>query len=132
MLTKILFTLAILGAAFAWLKARSNSGGSNGAKPGAGPAKSPANEADKQPQPPKLLAAIVLSVFVVLSGLYFYLDWQRANEQVTVRVINTRNGDTAEYLARQRDVNGRKFKTVDGRTITLADTERMEVSEPHE
>ena len=71
-------------------------------------------------------AALVVSV-LSLAGWYIYNDWRQSQQTVQVRVVNTRSGDTAVYQAIRSEVHGRVFKTTDGRRITLADVERMEV-----
>ena len=46
-----------------------------------------------------------------------------------MRVINANTGEGVTYQARREDVAGRSFRTLDGRRITLADVERMELDE---
>jgi hypothetical protein len=42
-------------------------------------------------------------------------------------VINIDSGQSATYRAYRGDVEGRRFETLDGRIVTLADAERMEL-----
>ena len=43
--------------------------------------------------------------------------------------INSHTGSEQSYHVYQGDINGRRFRTIDGRLINLADSERMEVQE---
>ena len=75
----------------------------------------------------RAVAIAVIVGAVAISGLYFYLEWQRANDEVQVRVVNSRTGAYQSYLARKVDVGARRFITLDGRQITIADVERLEI-----
>ena len=63
------------------------------------------------------------------TALYLFQGWVTAREAITVRVINANTGEGVAYQARREDVAGRSFRTLDGRRITLADVERMELDE---
>jgi uncharacterized iron-regulated membrane protein len=75
----------------------------------------------------KVLAYGLLALMVAGSLLWMYLDYEAGREVVTVRVINSNTGKVTTYRARQAEVNGRGFTTLDGRPITLADVDRMEL-----
>lgn len=66
---------------------------------------------------------------IMLGGAVFYLyhQWRDAYQVVKVRVIDTRSGQTVVYQAYKGDVAGRSFQTVDGRTVALAEVERLEL-----
>lgn len=59
--------------------------------------------------------------------LFFQI--QDAWQVVTVRVIDAGSGRETTYRAYKSDVGGRTFTTTDGRTVKLADVERMELGE---
>lgn len=63
------------------------------------------------------------------SALYYYLDWRSREEVIAVRVVNIYTGEGVRYQARRGDVGWRRFTTLDGRRITLADVERLEMEE---
>jgi len=67
-------------------------------------------------------------VSIMLAGaLYFvYLEWVDSYQIVTVRVIDTRSGNTVNYEAYRGDVAERSLLTMDGRMVSLAEVERME------
>ena len=82
----------------------------------------------------KRISAIHLAVFVVLtimiagSAFYFLNQWWDANRIVIVKVIDTTTGRSVEFEAYNGDIEGRSFRTTDGRMITLAAVERLEVA----
>lgn len=72
-------------------------------------------------------------VLVMAAGslLWLYLDYEAGREVLTVRVINANTGEVTTYQARRADVKGRRFTTLDGRPVTLADVDRMELGSGH-
>jgi hypothetical protein len=70
--------------------------------------------------------AVAISV-AGLAGWYIYQDWSEAKIMVRIRVINAETGQVVLYDAPKGLVFGRSFTTADGRQVTLADVERMEV-----
>lgn len=67
-------------------------------------------------------------VFMVISAIVFmYFGWNERHSLVNVHIINTRTGETTTYQAEQQDVKSDRFKTLQGRTVYLADIERMEI-----
>ncbi|MCP3868303.1 MAG: antitermination protein NusG [Gammaproteobacteria bacterium] len=77
-----------------------------------------------------LFKAVAYGTVVVLllgSGIYFYSQWQDAYQVITVHIIDTRSGREVTYEAYKGDVDGRSFKTTDGRVVTLAEVERLEL-----
>ena len=75
----------------------------------------------------RTLAYGMAAVLMAGSLLWMYLDYRSAREVVTVRVINASTGSVTTYRARRSDVQGRQFNTLDGRRVTLADVDRMEL-----
>lgn len=74
------------------------------------------------------VAAYVLAGSAVFSaGWFIYQDWAESQKTVTIRVINAQTGESTHYQARQAQVYGRTFRTVEGHQVRLADVERMEV-----
>jgi len=62
------------------------------------------------------------------TGLYLFEVWEAGRRPMTVRVINANTGTVVTYEVSPKDMTGRSFRTLDGRRVTLADVERMEVS----
>lgn len=77
----------------------------------------------------RALAYGLVLVMMAGTGLYLFQGWIAGREVVTVRVINANTGEGVTYRARREDVTGRSFRTLDGRRVTLADVERMELDE---
>ena len=77
---------------------------------------------------PRALAYGLVSVMLAGTGLYLFEGWEAGRRPVTVRVINANTGGVVTYQVSPKDVAGRSFRTLDGRHVTLADVERMEVS----
>jgi len=75
----------------------------------------------------KAVAYGLLVTSVAGSLVWLYLDYEAGREVVTVRVINANTGAVTSYRARRADVKGRRFITLDGRPVTLADVDRMEL-----
>ncbi len=119
MLLKILLTIAVvLGAMFA-LRKRARS-----------VQQSPA-PVTLQPKaiPPRLphYAAYGLVSIMLAGAFYFvYLEWVDSHQIVTVRIIDTRSGNTVSYEAHRGDVAERSLLTLDGKMVSLAEVERME------
>ncbi|MES9855348.1 MAG: hypothetical protein ABW166_01915 [Sedimenticola sp.] len=92
-----------------------------------------------QPSPPRLPAepqrsnlvkiAAAVSVTLMLLGAvgYFYFQWQDNYQVVDLRVVDSRSGNETHYQAYKGDVEAREFTTTDGRHVSLAEVERMEV-----
>ena len=72
-------------------------------------------------------AYIFAAVVVGSSAFWYYTTWQRDQRIVTIRIINTGNGDVATYQAHRGDIEGRSFITIDGLLVRIADAERVEV-----
>ena len=69
-------------------------------------------------------------MFLVLvgTGFYIYHQWQDNYREVIIRVIDSQTGNVVLYSAYKGDVDGRSFITLDGRSVTLAESERMETA----
>ena len=75
----------------------------------------------------RLAAYGSLAIMLGGAGLYLYHQWRDAYQVVTVRVIDSRSGKATVYQAYKGDVEGRSFQTVDGRSVALAEVERLEL-----
>ncbi len=115
MLTKIVFTLAVIGLVILVVRFRGR------------PARAPAPQ--KKPGSPwvKGLALGVVGIMLAGSALTLWLFWRDAHQVMQVRIIDSRSGRVSEYQAYRGSVQEHSFETVDGRQVHLAATERMEV-----
>ncbi|MES9959590.1 MAG: hypothetical protein ABW089_04075 [Sedimenticola sp.] len=85
-----------------------------------------------QPESPRkgimmIAATAVVALMIIGAGAYVYFQWQDSNQVVNVRVIDTRSGNTVSYRAYKGDVEGRSFVTTEGRKVSLAEVERLEL-----
>ena len=77
-----------------------------------------------------MLVAIALVVLTLMvSGGIYYWHWQDEHRIFTVQVINSHTGLEQSYHVYQSEIDGRRFRTTEGRLINLSDSERMEVME---
>ena len=118
MLTKILFTIAVIAVVILISKA------------GRRPKTVIATTSAARPSGRrwiKVAAISVISLMIVASAMFIYLEWRSASEVLVVQVIDTRSGRTTEYRVTRGKLEDRAFQTSDGRYVRLAETERMEV-----
>lgn len=122
MFGKILLTAAVILGAYLTIRARMQ----RGYEPTAASPVPP-----REPLVPagtlKAVAYGLVVAMVAGSLLWLYLDYETGQEVVTIRVINANTGQVTTYQARRADVAGRGFITLDGRPVTLADVDRMEL-----
>ncbi len=119
MLTKILLTALVASIALAYTRQRNRT-------------RQPVAMAGDRPPPRwywRMLPAGLLLAVLGVAAAMFWLEWQERHRIFTVRVVDTRSGEVRLYAAYRDDVRGRSFKTIDGREVTLADVERMEITE---
>jgi hypothetical protein len=116
MISKILFTLAVIAGVFLLVKLRRR-------RPVA------AAPPDETAQGFRWLALFAVALILVGSAFFLWQTWRDASEVLVLRVIDTRSGKVSEYRAYRSDVEGRVFRTLDGRRISLAETERLEVQD---
>ena len=119
MITKILFTIAVIGAVVLFTRYFAGRQGPRPAAPAPGRARPAA--------PVRLAAYGVIVLIVAASALWIVLEWRSAHEILRIRVINSATGVAAEYEAYRSDIEQRSFRTVDGRRVNLAEVERLEV-----
>lgn len=77
---------------------------------------------------PKSVAYLLIALLILVSGVVYYFSWSDANQLITLRVINS-SGTLTEYQAYRKDIRGREFSSIDGVTIQLADSDRLEMIE---
>lgn len=118
MLFKLLVIAAVL--TLAWIAIRNRLRGVLGGD-AAGGARPPLVPPDAL----RVVAYGLLAVMLTGSGLWLWLDWRHDREVIEVAVVNPYSGDIQRYQARRGDVDGRSFRTLDGRRIHIAEMERM-------
>ena len=121
MLGKLVFTLAVVALAYLAIRSRSR------AVVARESARSPTTST--QILSARILAYVFLAVALVTGGTVFLLEWYDDRQVITIRVINSRTGQAAVYEAYKGKIYGRRFETLDGRTVTVADVDRIEMEE---
>jgi len=126
MLTKILITLGVIAAIYLlFIK------GKRALPPPQ--AQHPGRVIDNEPDAPTVsrlpsyAAFGAVLVLLVISGVWILLQWQAGQQVYSVQVTNTSTGESSSYHVKRDDIEGRRFTTIDGVIVTLADTELMEV-----
>ncbi|MCU7851646.1 MAG: antitermination protein NusG [Candidatus Thiodiazotropha sp. (ex Monitilora ramsayi)] len=71
---------------------------------------------------------IFIILMIIGSGLFLYMEWQDRYRVVAVQVIDSQTGKSTYYQARRMDVDERSFVTLDGREVSVAETERIELN----
>lgn len=121
MLTKILFTVAVIVAVLAFVRFRQQR------------ENLVINQEPRLVNPPKRrslpvgwLASAAVSLMLIASGVLIYNYWKDANVVINVRVVDAGSSKSVTYRAYRGDVGDREFVTVDGVRVVLAETERLE------
>ena len=122
MLTKVLFTVAVIIAVVFFVRLRRRAElGTPTAYPSVATSRISYNLV-------RWLASAVVVLMIAGAAFFMYRDWRSASEIVRVRVIDAGTGNYSEYEVYRGEIDDRSFRTIDGRRIFLADTERMETS----
>lgn len=119
MITKIIFTLLIIMGAVIFLRMKQAEN-------------NPQTQSQKveRSESVKMLrqGAWLFLIFMVISALVvFYFKIGDKYETVSVHVVNIQTGERVTYQAQQQDIKSNKFTTLQGRTVYVADIERVEV-----
>ena len=121
MIGKILLTLSVIVLAWLVVRNRQRRMALMAARP---PAASPAVQASGSW---RVGVYLFLAAMLLVSGVLIYQRWQDGDQVVTVRVVDTQSGRSVTYRARRNEVDERHFVTLDGREVSVAETERIEV-----
>lgn len=117
MLGKILFTLLVIGIFWLSIRHRWRT------------ATTGQTEAERPPLiPPAVMRAVaygLLAILIVGSGLYLFQDWEQRHRVIEIQVVNPSTGAVQSYQVRRGDIDGRRFRTLDGREVRIAEMERM-------
>ena len=120
MLTKIIVTLAVIVGCLWFASSKRNQE--------LQPVKTKISKKDRER---KLLltrsAFAFMFLMVFAAGIIVYFELQDDYETVTVHVINSETNARISYQAERQDIDGSRFTTLEGRTIYVADVERIEV-----
>ena len=116
MLTKVFFTLAVIivvALVFRTKQARKMP-----------PA--PKETSEQGSLSTRIVAYLILGVLAVISITVFVVDYRSDNQIINIRVI-AEDGIGTMYQARQKSIKGRRFVTLDGKQVTLGESDRIEI-----
>jgi len=116
MITKILFTLAVIGVVIGLIRFRQRPV----------PVVTPRRKGGARPA--RVIALAVLVIMVGGALVAAWLRWHDGHEVVRVTVVDSGTGRSIQYAVYRNRLGARSFETVDGRRVRLAGTERMEVT----
>jgi hypothetical protein len=68
-------------------------------------------------------------IMILMSVVMIYVELGNRSAVMTVFVVNSQSGERTEYLAERDNIESNRFQTVDGKTVYIADIERIEVVE---
>ena len=117
MLTKILFTLAVIIAVALIFRVKSQ----------------PARQADQPDvdQPvggvsARFVAYTLLGMVIATSALVFVLHWNEQHRIMNIQVTDSQ-GQLITYQAYKKSIKGRRFTTLDGIAVTLGADDRIAI-----
>lgn len=123
MFWKLLLTAAVILGAYLVIRARIE--GERRVRP-----QEPAPTPVVAPGLIRTVAIGVVGLMLAGSAFFLYHGWQTDHAVVRVEVVNANTGEVTPYLARRGAIDGRRFRTLDGVEVRLADVERMIVTAP--
>ncbi len=117
MLTKILFTLAVIIVVALVFRVKTQQ-----------PARAvaPAATAGRAGVSASMVAYSLLGLVLAISALVFFLHWQAQHRIINIRVTDGQ-GQTLIYQAYQKTIEGRRFTTLDGIAVDLGQGDRIEI-----
>lgn len=86
-----------------------------------------AEDGDKPGMKPQTIAYIIVGAIVLTGLLFWILDYKDDNRVMDIRITNPGTGQVETYQAHQKDIKGKTFTTLDGRQVTIGDSERFEI-----
>ena len=117
MLTKILFTLAVIIAVVIYYRMKN-------APKAAAPVAEPKDGGSSLPV--RTVTYALLAVLIVVSATIFVFKYRADNRIVTIHVV-AEDGSRTVYQARQKHIKGRQFLTLDEKQVTLGESDRFEI-----
>ena len=122
MFTRILITLVVIIGAAMYLKMRQAE--QEGPRSRGPVQKKQLTEKEKMFRQ----GAYLFMVFMVISALVvFFFEIGDRYQTVNVHVVNTQTGERVSYQAEQQQIKSDHFTTLEGRTVYVADIERIEI-----
>ncbi len=129
MLSKLLVTIIVIALAIFALKRRQVERNRSSTPSLASPKANPASAAaDAQLNKDLKVGAYLFVAFIAgIGGLMYYFDWQDDHTVLSVHLIRDGNTAPVTYLVYKYQLQDKSFVTIDGKTVTVASDERMEI-----
>lgn len=135
MFSKFLVTVAVILAAFFFVRQRNLADGdsasrktnTNTDKTGDKKTVSHADRRSEFSSDMRIAAYMTVVLMVGLGGTLYYFRWQDDHQIVTVTLHRDSEANPISYQVYKFQLQDRSFVTVDGTTVTVAGSERMEV-----
>jgi len=121
LIPKILFTALIIFAALLYVRHKNSRGLASASAP-----EQQAQETESS-KTAMFVAIGFVSLTMLVSAVLYYSAWKEKHQVFTVQVINSQTGVEQRYSVYEEDIDDRRFRTIDGRLISLSNIERMEV-----
>ena len=118
MLTKILFTLAVIIVVALYYRTKQ--------APKARSTKT--REDDNVSLSVRTVTYMLIGVLILLSATVFFFKYRSDNKIVNIRVV-AEDGNSTLYQARQKTIKGRQFVTLDEKKVTLGESDRFEIDD---
>lgn len=118
MLTKILVTVLVVIAVLTFYRVKNSGRVTNAAR--RIEARTPADKRFG-----RMVAYGFVALLILISAVWYGLHWKEQHRIITIRVIS--DSQTTTYKAYNKDLKGNRFESIDGRTVILGDSERIEI-----
>lgn len=128
MLGKILLTIAVILLAFVVLRQRHQTERRQQRKDAAPTQSAAAVEQENFAKDMRFAAYAFLVLMVGLGGILYYFRWQDNHAILTVTLHRDDQQQPVIYQVYRYQMGERSFTTVDGTSVTVAASERMEVA----
>lgn len=119
MLTKILVTILVILGVLTFYRVKNSSRADLAAR------RIEAKAAAAGSRFGRMVAYSFVIGLLLISGVWYALHWREQHRIITIRVIGD-NGTTT-YKAYNKDLKGSQFRSIDGKTVILGDSERVEI-----
>lgn len=73
----------------------------------------------------RMVAYGFAGLLILISAAWYSMHWREQHRIITIRVIS--DSGTTTYKAYNKDLKGNRFESIDGRTVRLGDSERVEI-----
>lgn len=73
----------------------------------------------------RMVAYGFAGLLILISAAWYGMHWREQHRIITIRVIS--DSGTTTYKAYNKDLKGNRFESIDGRTVRLGDSERVEI-----